>query len=113
MNLLNYFLTENDLTYLHCRLLRSIDSWYEVGYTFGMKIAISVPDELFSQADKLARRLKQPRSRLYAAAMNDFLKKHAGAKVTLELDDVYGQIDSSLDPAIANFQTKSLPKDRW
>lgn len=55
-----------------------------------MKTAISVPDELFESADALAERLGISRSHLYATAVAEFLARHQPAKVTEQLDRVYG-----------------------
>ena len=38
-----------------------------------MKTAISLPDELFEEAESLASRLGMSRSGLYAAALEDFM----------------------------------------
>lgn len=51
-----------------------------------MKIVISIPDDLFSAADALARRLGMSRSELYVAAVTDLVAKHSRADVTARLD---------------------------
>jgi len=78
-----------------------------------MKIALSVPDELFASAEILGKRLGVTRSRLYATALADFVAKHQSRKITARLDAVYGAQDSRLDAATRRLQTRSLPRDSW
>lgn len=51
-----------------------------------MKAAVSIPDELFLEADNLARDLKTSRSELYSRALADFLARHAPDRVTCAID---------------------------
>jgi predicted transcriptional regulator len=78
-----------------------------------MKTAISIPDPVFRNAEQLARHLKVSRSRLYAAAVVEYVKRHRAADVTDKLNAIYGEIDSSLDEALAAMQSRSLPRERW
>lgn len=57
-----------------------------MGYTNGMKTAISIPDDLFAEADELARRMKKSRSELYARAVREYVARNAPDKVTEKLD---------------------------
>jgi predicted transcriptional regulator len=54
-----------------------------------MKTAVSIPDELFEQADRFAERTGRSRSQLYAEALAAFLSESLGSSVTAALDDVY------------------------
>jgi len=78
-----------------------------------MKIALSIPDELFESAETLVRRLGVSRSRLYATALADFLAKHQGRKVTEQLNAVYGTQESRLSPGLGRLQRRSLERDAW
>ena len=53
-----------------------------------MKTAISIPDRLFREADRLAKRLKKSRSRLYSEAVLDYVKRHADDEITRQLERV-------------------------
>jgi hypothetical protein len=46
-----------------------------VGYTYGMKTAISIPDKVFKEAERLARRLGQSRSKLYGEGVAETRRK--------------------------------------
>ncbi|MGH2725607.1 MAG: ribbon-helix-helix protein, CopG family [Actinomycetota bacterium] len=78
-----------------------------------MKTAISLPDELFEAADRLARRLRLSRSELYARALNRFVEQHRDDGVTRVLDAVYRDVESALDPAVARLQSTSLEPGEW
>ena len=41
------------------------------GYTLGMKIAVSMPDEVFAKAERLARRARLSRSAIFSAALKE------------------------------------------
>lgn len=78
-----------------------------------MKTAISLPDELFEAADRLAKRLRLSRSELYARALGRYVEQHGDDGVTCDLDAVYTTQESSLDPLLARAQSASLGPDDW
>jgi metal-responsive CopG/Arc/MetJ family transcriptional regulator len=78
-----------------------------------MKVALSIPDDLFSSAETLGRKLGVSRSRLYATALAEFLAKHRGRKTTERLDAVYASEDSHLDRRVRRLQAHSLPESSW
>jgi len=84
-----------------------------MGYTFGMKTAISLPDALFEEADATARRLGISRSRLFAEAVARYLAEQRAAGVTERLDVVYGRSSSRLDPLIEQLQHVSVFDGDW
>jgi hypothetical protein len=67
-----------------------------MSHTQTMKVAVSVPDPLFRRAETEARRLRIPRSQLYARALEAFLSQQVRHDVTERLDAVYGggQVES-------------------
>ena len=78
-----------------------------------MKVAVSIPEELFASAETLVRRLRVSRSHLYATALAEFLAKHRGRKVTERLNSVYGVEDSRLDGALRRRQAQSIRNESW
>ena len=58
------------------------------GYTSGMKTAISIPDDLFSEADRLAKALGKSRSQLYADAIREFVARRTSDRITDTLNAV-------------------------
>lgn len=57
-----------------------------------MKTAVSVPDDLFAQVDRLARRSGRSRSEVYSAALREYVARHAPDEVTAALDAVVDQV---------------------
>jgi metal-responsive CopG/Arc/MetJ family transcriptional regulator len=80
-----------------------------------MKTAISVPDQLFEAADRLAERLGMSRSELYATAVAEFLEVHRGQGVTERLNTIYSAQSemSELDSVLDTLQLQALPKEDW
>jgi metal-responsive CopG/Arc/MetJ family transcriptional regulator len=78
-----------------------------------MKVAVSVPDELFDAAEVLGRRLNVTRSRLYATALREYLAKHQASKITERLNAVYDTHDSRLDEVMRRAQARTLLRTDW
>ncbi len=80
-----------------------------------MKTAISIPDSLFEEADRLAKSRGWSRSELYANAVTAYVNSERFSGVREKLDSVYGnnEEDSAIDPFLAHAQLRSLPKERW
>lgn len=53
-----------------------------------MKTAVSIPDDIFAGAERLARRAKKSRSQLYSEAIRDYVARHATEEVTEAMDRV-------------------------
>ncbi len=77
-----------------------------------MKVAISIPDAVFQEAEQASKRLRMSRSRLYSQAVEEFVRKHRGQSVRDALHTVYGQESSDLDPVLAQLQARAL-REKW
>ena len=73
-----------------------------------MKIAISLPDDVFASADALAEELGVSRSELYARAVEEYVAKHRGADVTARLNSLYAVEGGGVDPALRSAQARSV-----
>jgi metal-responsive CopG/Arc/MetJ family transcriptional regulator len=78
-----------------------------------MKVALSIPDDLFNSAEALSKRLGVTRSRLYATALADYVAKHRGRKTTERLNAVYATEHARVDPDVRRAQRRSLEPDTW
>ena len=78
-----------------------------------MKVAVSIPEELFDSAESLGKRLGVSRSRLYATALAEFLAKHKGRKTTERLNRVYAQAESGLDTRLRRLQARTIGDESW
>ena len=57
-----------------------------------MKVAVSIPDRIFVDADALAKRLHTSRSALYARALHDFIAANDEDPVTAAMNAVLDEI---------------------
>jgi metal-responsive CopG/Arc/MetJ family transcriptional regulator len=78
-----------------------------------MKVAISLPDDLYRDAEKAARQLGLSRSQLYAAALAEYLARRRSAGIVAALDAVYSKEPARLDPVLERMQMASLKKEQW
>jgi metal-responsive CopG/Arc/MetJ family transcriptional regulator len=80
-----------------------------------MKTAISIPDAIFEEAERLAKRRGWSRSELYANAVAEYVKGERFLGVRERLDAVYSANpdESELDPVMDRAQTRSLPEEEW
>lgn len=78
-----------------------------------MKVALSIPDDVFESAESLGKRLGVSRSRLYATALAEFVAKHRGRKVTERLNTLYNTEESGLDATTRRLQQRSIERDSW
>jgi predicted transcriptional regulator len=78
-----------------------------------MKTAVSVPDDLFKKADRLARRQRKSRSRLYADAITEYVARHDPDWITQKLNEVAESVDTSLDPFVAAATAEVLKRNKW
>lgn len=81
-------------------------------YTAGMKTAISIPDDLFREAEMAAKKQGLNRSQLFARALREFLARQKDDGVTAQLDRVYGAGDAG-DPELERAALSDLPEEEW
>lgn len=78
-----------------------------------MKTAISLPDPLFREAEAFAQAKGLSRSELYAQALQFFLTSRQAEEITAQLNDLYAQESSQLNPVFVAAQVRSVTKDEW
>ena len=78
-----------------------------------MKTAVSIPDPIFDEAERVAGRLGKSRSQMYAEALAEYVAQHRDEKVTEALNRVYGKQPARLDPVLDAMQFLSLPREDW
>jgi hypothetical protein len=83
------------------------------GYTFGMKTAVSVPNEIFAKAERLARRMKKSRSELFSIALAEYIARHAPDHVTETMNQVCAEIGGEADPFVAAASQRTLERAEW
>ena len=78
-----------------------------------MKTAVSLPDDVFEAAERLAQRLGMTRSGLYAEATAEFVAAREDSRVKEALDAVYTAEPSELDEVWVRAQADAVPKEDW
>ena len=76
-----------------------------------MKTAISVPDDSFQLSEKLAKKLKVSRSKVFAMGVEKLGEEFQIDDVTAKLNDYYSKEKAKIDPVIIKMATLSLPKE--
>jgi hypothetical protein len=67
-----------------------------------VKTAISLEEPLFEQAEELARELSVSRSRLYALALEAFIRRHHEQQVLDRLDHAYADEPNAEETALGH-----------
>ena len=93
--------------------LDPIDDRLSPGYTFGMKTAISLPDKVFREAERFARRVRKTRSRLYAEALAEYLARHAPDDITESMNQVCDRIGLAPDTFTTKAARGLLTQESW
>jgi antitoxin MazE6 len=77
-----------------------------------MKTAVSIPDEVFAEAEKLARRLKKSRSELYSRALREYVARHGPEYITETLDQIHAESPPDKNFAAAAAR-RTLRRSPW
>ena len=83
------------------------------GYTLGMKTAVSIPDEVFEDAERLATELQTSRSQLYSRALQEFVARHAPDRLTEAMDRVIDAVGGEIDEFSQKASRRVLEQIEW
>jgi metal-responsive CopG/Arc/MetJ family transcriptional regulator len=78
-----------------------------------MKTAISIPDEVFDVAEKLARRQGVSRSRLFSDALREYVARHAPDEITDAMNRVVANVGESGADFAVDAARRVLTDERW
>ena len=78
-----------------------------------MKTAVSIPDGTFERADRLARRTRRSRSKLFADALEEYLDRHAPDAVTEAMNATLTDVGETRDAFIAAAAARTLRESEW
>lgn len=78
-----------------------------------MKTAVSLPEEVFAQAERLAQRLKRSRSKLYSEAIAEYVARHDPELVTEKLNEVCDELKEPSDEFVAAAARRALERSDW
>ena len=78
-----------------------------------MKTTVSIPDDIFERAERLASQRRQSRSEMYAAALDEYLARHAQDEVTEAINRVCGEVGGNNDIFLATVGRRVLADSEW
>lgn len=78
-----------------------------------MRTTISLPDDLFRQADRLAKKMKLSRSALVAKAIEAFIASQRDAEITEKLNQAYAHDDGREHEWMRRAARRILARDPW
>jgi predicted transcriptional regulator len=81
--------------------------------THSMKVAVSVPNDVFERADRLARAAGRSRSDVYSSALREYVARHTPDEITTALDRVMADIGDQVDPFVAAAGRRMLQATEW
>jgi hypothetical protein len=90
-----------------------VDTVPASGNTTGMKVAVSIPDEVFTEAEALAKHLRASRSEIYSRALGEYLGRHAPDRVTDQMNHVMAGIGEETDSFSKRAGRRVLRRVEW
>ena len=78
-----------------------------------MKTAISIPDDVFREAERYARHAKKSRSKLYSEALAEYLARHALDAITEAMNKVCDDVDQAPDSFVTSAGRRVLERTEW
>ena len=78
-----------------------------------MKTAVSIPDDIFEGAERLARRTNRSRSRLFSDALKEYLARQSPHRVTEAMNTTFAQIGEGQDSLVSSEARRILERSEW
>ncbi|MFZ3210993.1 MAG: ribbon-helix-helix protein, CopG family [Terriglobales bacterium] len=78
-----------------------------------MKTAVSIPDDLYRGAERLARRTKKSRSRLFSDALREYLAHHEPYEVTAAMNRACAEAGEAHDAFVSAATRRILERSEW
>jgi metal-responsive CopG/Arc/MetJ family transcriptional regulator len=78
-----------------------------------MKTAVSIPDKIFEEAERLARRTKRSRSRLFSDALKEYLVRWNPDQITQAMNAALAEIDEEKDDFVSRSARRVLERSEW
>ncbi len=78
-----------------------------------MKTAVSIPDDIFLRAERLAEQTNRSRSRLYSDALGEYLARHGTDVLTASMNEALAGVDQSSEAFLTAANRSLLAKSEW
>ena len=78
-----------------------------------MKTAVSIPEDVFKGAERLARKTKRSRSRLFSDALKEYLARHTPDSVTEAMNRACAELGAAKDEFVSSAARRVLVRNEW
>jgi len=78
-----------------------------------MKTAVSIPDDIFKGAERLAKRSRKSRSRLFSEALKEYLARHTPDEVTEAMNRTCAAVGDTSDSFVTSASRRTLERSEW
>ncbi len=78
-----------------------------------MKTVVSIPDDIFEDAERLALRLQTSRSQLYARALAEFVARHDDDQVTELMNQAVREAVGDADLFVQEAARQAIERAEW
>ena len=78
-----------------------------------MKVAISLPDELFEETERLVRKAGKTRSEVYRMALEDYVARHDTDRIREAIDSALRNIEAPETEFTTAAARKVLERSEW
>jgi metal-responsive CopG/Arc/MetJ family transcriptional regulator len=78
-----------------------------------MKTAVSIPNDVFELAERLARRSRKSRSRLFSDALREYVARRSPDKITEAMDQALAEIGEAHDQFTSAASRRRLEQAEW
>ena len=84
-------------------------------HTNGMKVAISIPDDVFKEVEKLSKEQGTSRSQIFVSAAREYIQRRETVRIIEKLNEVYAHPETPDEDtrrkAMAGYQRRRLARE--
>ncbi len=78
-----------------------------------MKTAVSIPNDVFNSAERLAKRARKSRSQVYSDALREYVARHAPDEITEAMNRVIDKVRPEPDPFVSGTARRAFQQPDW
>ncbi|HKH45341.1 MAG TPA: hypothetical protein VKM72_11805 [Thermoanaerobaculia bacterium] len=78
-----------------------------------MKTAVSIPDRVFRDAERIAERLQKSRDQVFSEAVAEYVARHDPDAITEQINAVCAEVDTRPDPFVTAAARQVLERTEW
>jgi predicted transcriptional regulator len=78
-----------------------------------MKTAVSLPDDIYEEMERLARERNVPRDELYAEALREYVARRGARALTDAIDRALEGAGADADPGLSAAARRTLERSEW